>query len=166
MSTRHLVVAPSALQGCLVTLDMIQAIVSKAVRGSLQARSAPRLWSISHPEVVCSPRLLEARYWQDLERLVLAPIVAAVPAGVEADAGIAPGGGRVAAAEALATRRPAPTSAAPHGGRQRGCRPRGKLCSGCRRLRYCGPACQKADWRAHKAACRELQRRKAAADGG
>ena len=43
--------------------------------------------------------------------------------------------------------------------------PRGKLCSGCRAVRYCGPACQKADWPAHKAACRELVRRKAGAEG-
>lgn len=26
-------------------------------------------------------------------------------------------------------------------------------CSRCRRVRYCGRACQAADWRAHKASC-------------
>ena len=33
----------------------------------------------------------------------------------------------------------------------------GKRCAGCRLVRYCGRACQVADWKAHKAACRELQ---------
>lgn len=36
--------------------------------------------------------------------------------------------------------------------------PRGKRCSGCRTVRYCGVGCQKADWPTHKAACRELRR--------
>ena len=31
------------------------------------------------------------------------------------------------------------------------------LCSGCHGVRYCGRDCQKADWRAHKAACRRVQ---------
>ena len=44
--------------------------------------------------------------------------------------------------------------------------PRGKLCSGCCAVRYCGPACQKSDWRAHRAACRELQRRRVSGGGG
>ena len=30
-------------------------------------------------------------------------------------------------------------------------------CSGCGRARYCGPLCQKAAWRAHRAACRRRE---------
>ena len=41
--------------------------------------------------------------------------------------------------------------------------PRGKLCGGCKLVPYCGVACQRADWRAHKAGCLELVRRQAAA---
>jgi hypothetical protein len=35
----------------------------------------------------------------------------------------------------------------------------GKLmaCTGCRSVCYCGKACQKADWPAHKATCKRLQ---------
>jgi hypothetical protein len=32
-----------------------------------------------------------------------------------------------------------------------------QLCSGCCAVRYCSPACQKADWKAHRAACRALR---------
>ena len=32
----------------------------------------------------------------------------------------------------------------------------GQLCSGCGTVRYCGEACQAADWRAHRRACRLL----------
>lgn len=31
------------------------------------------------------------------------------------------------------------------------------LCSGCRTARYCAAACQKADWKKHKVACRAIQ---------
>ena len=32
-----------------------------------------------------------------------------------------------------------------------------QMCAGCRSAIYCGRDCQKADWRAHKAACRRAQ---------
>jgi hypothetical protein len=32
-----------------------------------------------------------------------------------------------------------------------------KDCSGCKTVRYCGKACQKAHWPAHKATCRRMQ---------
>jgi hypothetical protein len=38
-----------------------------------------------------------------------------------------------------------------------------QLCSGCGLIRYCSAACQKADWKAHKAICRRLQALAAAA---
>ena len=33
------------------------------------------------------------------------------------------------------------------------------LCGGCRGARYCGVECQRRDWRAHKAACRQRPQR-------
>ena len=154
--------APFVSQDYLITLDMVQAIVTKAVRGSLQPEVPRAFASITHPDVY-SPGLLEARYWQDLERLVLAPIVAAVPAGAEADADMHLRWS-VAAAEALATRGTcAHVGCTTMAGASEAAMRRGKLCGSCQVLRYCGPACQKADWRGHKAACRELQRREAAA---
>ena len=69
-------------------------------------------------------------------------------------------------AEALGTRPCAHVCCTTIAGAREADAPRGKLCSGCRVVRYCGPACQKADWPAHKAACRELQRRKAGVEGG
>jgi hypothetical protein len=32
-----------------------------------------------------------------------------------------------------------------------------KECAACRAVRYCGKACQKEDWPAHKATCKRLQ---------
>lgn len=37
-----------------------------------------------------------------------------------------------------------------------------RLCAGCRSVRYCGEACSRAHWRAHKAKCRRLQAARAA----
>ena len=64
-------------------------------------------------------------------------------------------------AEALATRPCAHVCCARIVGASEADAPRGKRCGGCRLVRYCGAACQKADWPAHKAACRELQARQA-----
>ena len=104
----------------------------------------------------------EPEYWRRLQAEVIQPL-----AELLANSAAAEGTGgqsqlvlqrAVAAAQALATRKCAhprcttvigPSEAAMH---------RGKLCSGCRLVCYCGVACQKADWRAHKAACRELLR--------
>ena len=70
----------------------------------------------------------------------------------------------LAAAQALATRPCARVGCTTLAGVSDTTMPRSKLCNGCRQVRYCGPACHKADWKAHKAACRELQRR--TAEGG
>ena len=44
---------------------------------------------------------------------------------------------------------------------------RGRKCSGCFVVRYCGAACQQADWRAgHKRVCASLKAERAAAAAG
>ena len=101
--------------------------------------------------------------WEGVERDVLAPLEAALRAeDIMGSAGRAQLA--VEVAEALATRPCAHVRCTQLVGASEADTPRGKLCSGCRGVRYCGPACQKADWRAHKAACRELQRRRAEGD--
>ena len=67
-------------------------------------------------------------------------------------------------ARALATRACAHPGCTTVTGASEAEQPLGKRCSGCRLVRYCGAACQKADWPAHKTACRELQRQRAAAE--
>jgi hypothetical protein len=39
---------------------------------------------------------------------------------------------------------------------------KGKLCSGCRTVRFCSDACSQAAWQQHKAACKLLQRERQA----
>lgn len=67
-------------------------------------------------------------------------------------------------ARALATRRSCgnPCCASLVGVSEAGSR--GKKCTGCRLVRFCGAECSKQDWRLHKRACRALQQ--AAGDGG
>lgn len=36
-------------------------------------------------------------------------------------------------------------------------KPMGKLCAGCKKVRYCSTECQKSDWAEHKAKCKEDQ---------
>ena len=50
------------------------------------------------------------------------------------------------------------------GGQEAGDGGGGKLCGGCRAVRYCGVACSHADWRAggHRRVCRELAAARAA----
>lgn len=68
----------------------------------------------------------------------------------------------VGAALALATRACAHVGCTSLAGACEAASPRGRRCGGCEVVRYCCKACQIADWPAHKAACRELQRAAAA----
>ncbi len=63
------------------------------------------------------------------------------------------------AADAPAAAAPKRTCAAPGCGNTRGLR----SCGGCHVVRYCSPACCKAHWLQHKAECRRLQAKAAAA---
>ena len=111
------------------------------------------------PPIPSLDSLGSQEYWRRCREAV-APLAAA-PAEV--------GGGAAEAAqlavdvaEALATRPCANPGCATIVGPSEAAAPRGKRCSGCRLVRYCGQACQLADWGAHKAACRELARRQRA----
>ena len=99
---------------------------------------------------------------------VIGPLVKSLQAKDTAEEGDAARQAQLAVevAEALSTRPCAHPCCTTLLGASEADAPRGKLCSGCRAVRYCGPACQKADWRAHKAACRELQRRRGCGGGG
>ena len=84
----------------------------------------------------------------------LAP--AAAPAAVSTEAA-------VFGARALALRRCAYLGCANLSGDDFGLHHASKQCAGCCTVRFCSDACQSADWRAHKSACRAL---KAAAVAG
>lgn len=43
---------------------------------------------------------------------------------------------------------------------------KGRLCSGCRKARFCGDACARAGWRQHKEACKWVQQNREAAARG
>ena len=103
-------------------------------------------------------------YWERVRVEVTEPLAADLAAEAAAIEGAAAMELRaeVEVAEALALRACAYlgcTKIVGPGGREV---PRGKRCSSCRTVRYCGAACQKADWRGHKAACRELQAQRGA----
>ena len=101
--------------------------------------------------------------WQRVRVEVLEPLALELEAKAAAEEGDAARQAQLAVdvAQALAMRRCAHPCCTTIVGAREADAPHGKLCSGCRGVRYCGPACQKADWPAHKAACRELARRKA-----
>jgi hypothetical protein len=41
-----------------------------------------------------------------------------------------------------------------------------KVCQGCKAARYCGPACARLHWKAHKVGCRRIEaENKAVAEG-
>ena len=65
-----------------------------------------------------------------------------------------------AAAAAPASSSPAGTAPAVPGTACAACGASGArlTCGGCRGVRYCGAECQKRDWRAHKAACKQQRR--------
>jgi hypothetical protein len=60
------------------------------------------------------------------------------------------------AEEALATRACANLACTSCVGSSEAGTPQGKRCRGCRTVRFCGAACQAADWARHKPACRLL----------
>ena len=126
--------------------------------GSEEVQAAHRAFVADEQASMGSPA-----FWGRLRVEVVEPLVLELEAQATAEEGDPARQAQLAVdvAEALATRpcaHPACTSIA---GPSEAAEPRGKLCSGCRAVRYCGPGCQKADWRAHKAACRELQARQA-----
>ena len=108
-----------------------------------------------------APSLKDPTYWQRLRATVAEPLAADVPQGGDDAEQLA---AALAAAQALATRPCGNVRCTMVAGVSEASMPRGKLCSGCCQVCYCGPACHTVDWKAHKAACRGLQRR--TAEGG
>ena len=111
-----------------------------------------------------APTPLEtAGYWRELRAAVTEPLTAALAGQAATAEGDAATQAQLAVdvAQALATRPCGHVGCMRIVGVSELAMRRGKRCSGCHLLRYCGRACQAADWPAHKAACRELQRRRA-----
>ena len=118
---------------------------------SLQSSSSDELAAISR-----------ASFWRRLRAEITEPLAQALAdsAAAEGEDGAKRLQVAVDAAQALATRACARVGCTTIAGVSEAAISRGKRCSGCRLVRYCGPACQKADWPAHKAACRELASRR------
>ena len=149
--------------------DKLAAVFGLALRaasaapGSEELQAAQRSLEAGDTAPLFSPEL-----WERLRAEVVEPLVLGLEQKDAAEAGDAalPAQLAVDTAKALATRRCAHACCATIVGAREADSPRGKLCSGCRVVRYCGPACQKADWRAHKAACRELAKARGSGRGG
>ena len=106
-------------------------------------------------------------FWRGLQTGVTQPIEASMAAEVAAEEGDAERALQLAvdAAQALATRPCAHACCTTVLGFSEAAAGHGKRCAGCEVVRYCCKACQNADWRAHKAACRELRRRPSGSKG-
>lgn len=99
-------------------------------------------------------------YWRCMRAEVAEPLASAPEAADGEAEELA-----VAAVEGLATRHCAHVGCTTVAGASEAGMPRGSRCGNCSSVRYCGKACQKADWKAHKAACRVLTMRQAGASG-
>ena len=136
------------MQAVLGAMTMILTIIRQACGGTSS-------WAAL--DALNPARLGTRQFWQQMQAEVAAPLAAALAAEERrrAERGAAGGGrGRGAGHPAL---RP-PLLQHDRAG-ARGRHAARQALRGCRLVRYCGAACQKADWQAHKAACRELQRR-------
>ena len=135
----------------------VNALIGKAARGRQLAVAREAFQRLQSRPVLSDPA-----YWQRMQREVTELMAAALaaPAAEEGDPA-AQLQLAVDVAEALATRpcaRPCCTTVLLGAGE--GGAPLGTRCGGCRVARYCGTACQSADWPAHKAACREVTKRR------
>ena len=145
-------------------LNAIARSMHKAILGSPFGADFASILASIYPAggSLSSAALADPTFWRRLRVEVVEPLEGLGQAQAEeAAAGASEAQAAVDMAEALATRPCAHVRCTTLLGASEADAPRGKLCSGCRRVRYCGAACQKADWRAHRTACRELQRRKA-----
>lgn len=99
-------------------------------------------------------------------------VEASLAADASARNGEAPGGAAAAEAVAGLSGATPASSSASQAQAQRRCAHCGtterKLlkCRGCRAAYFCSDDCQKANWPAHKAACKEMQRQRVEAEGG
>ena len=151
------------VQVCHQLLPHVFALCLKAAPqepGSEEVQAAARSLAAGDAAPFCSPGL-----WERLRIEVVEPLVASLESEDAAAEGDVARQAQLAVdtAEALATRPCAHPCCTTILGAREAAALRGKRCSGCRAVRYCGPACQKADWRAHKAACREVARRRGGA---
>ena len=146
-----------AMQRMATLLSNLMDVVNQACIGT----DSEALFEAHHPEGEVHDIAIPA-YWQRLQAEVIQPLSElAAAAEIDARPEIEAWQVQIAVevAEALATRPCAHAGCTRVGGPSEAALSQGKRCSACRLMRYCGAACQKADWRAHKAACAELQRK-------
>ena len=144
-------------------VGIIYALVKAASDPSiLEAQAVGRYLESPGPATFCIPA-----FWERVREEVVEPLTQQLEEEDAAAEGDAARQTQLAVdiVKALATRPCAHPCCATIVGPRVADTPRGQQCSGCQRARYCGAACQKADWPAHRTACRELRRRREGAGG-
>lgn len=159
----HLLPEDPLDSGLGLLLSNILIVTEVAVAASTSAEFQSALESLRRPGDELMTQLLRSPdFWRRLQTEVAEPLAAYAMAASDQDPAQA-AALALEVAEALATRRCAHPCCVTIVGAREAAAPRGKLCSGCRLVRYCGPRCQKADWLAHRAACRVVASRRPAA---
>lgn len=149
---------------CYLLPDRLASIYELVMEAA--AASASEEVRAAHRTFVAGTRaaIRSLAFWERLSMELVEPLVLTLKEQAAEEEGDVARQAQLAvdAAEALAAQTCAHVRCTSIFGAREADAPHGKRCSRCCCVRYCGRECQKADWRAHQVACRELQARKAA----